>query len=143
MEMSRMRWWGAALALALAPISACGSDLPPAHIGVLESGVTERPGTCTEKSDRWGCLVPGEKVVLGFLQDGELVAQVPTYAGSRFRIELPPGRYQIKVIEPSGTYVAPPSITVIGGTMQRRVFLWPVDERAAQQMLESPKPPAG
>jgi hypothetical protein len=131
--------------LGLGPVGACSSDFssPPAHIGVLESGVTERPGRCSERSEHWGCLEPGEKVILGFFQEETLIAQVPTRAGSNFRVELPPGRYQVRVIEPRGTFVSPASVSIRGGVVQRSRFLWPVDEESADLRRSTDEPGAG
>ena len=107
---------------------------PPDHIGIWEGMVDGPPEACSEVSDRWGCSEPGRRVTFGFFQGDVLVAQQSTFDGARFRVELPEGEYDLRVIRPKGTYASPTSVTVGGGAIQRSSVLWPLDKKSFDEL---------
>lgn len=106
----------------------------PEHIGVLEMTLMGGFDECEVESERWGCEEAGKRVVLGFFQGGKLVAQHPTFVGTRFRLELPDGQYELRVIEPRGTYVSSSRVGVDGGAIVRGDLIWPVDKKSAERI---------
>ncbi len=59
---------------------------------------------------------------------------------ARFRVELPAGCYEVRVIEPRGTYVLERYVDIPGGEIiTRHDFFWPVEKKAVDKLVGDAK----